>query len=580
MSSARLRTLFAFGLTVAAGLATAAAWARAPSGATPGYDLIIRDGRVIDGTGNPWFRADVAVRGGRIVRVGRLGRASAARVIDAHNSVVSPGFIDMHTHSDVPLLVDGKAESKVRQGVTTEVLGESTSAGPIEGGSVGPTEEALAAYRVPLTWKTLGGYFAALQRQGTATNVASYVAAGQVRMSVIGAVNRPPTDAELERMKKLVVQAMRDGAFGLVTSLEAIAGYATTDEIAELAKVAGQYGGIYATHLRGESDELIDALNEAITIGEKARVPVDVFHLKASGEKNWGRIGEAIRTIETARARGLDITANQYPYIAGAHPLLPLLPPWALEGGVYKTMERLQDPAARARIKKEIEEGLPGWRHNYVQQSGGWKGVMISSTRTEKNHDLAGKTLADNARMRDKDPADAFMDLLLEEQGQVMGVLFLMSEEDVKTAMRQPWVSIGSDGSALAIDGPLGRGNPHPRNFGTFPRVLGRYVRDEHILRLEDAIRKMTSLSAQRLSITDRGTLRAGNWADIVVFDPDRIADRATYDAPKQYPVGIEYVIVNGKVVFDNGTHTGALPGQILHGPGYRSALRAAATGE
>lgn len=538
--------------------------------AQPDYDVIIRGGKVVDGTGNPWVFADVGIRAGRIERVGRLGTARASRVIDATGKIASPGFIDMHTHSDIPLLVDGRAESKVRQGVTTELLGEGSTAGPVEGPAIGPMKDALARYRMSLTWRSLGEYFARLHQSGHATNVASYVAAGQVRTCVIGFDNRPPTAAELDRMRTLVAEAMEDGAFGLVTSLEAIGGYASSDEIAELAKVVGRFGGIYATHIRGESDELLESLGEAIEIGEKAGVPVDVFHLKASGQKNWGRMPEALRLIESARARGVDITANQYPYIAGAHPLLPLLPPWALDGGAQKTMERLRDPAARGRITREIAEGLPGWRHNYVQQSGGWKGVMISNTRTEKNRVLAGKTLADNATMRGKDPAEAFFDLLLEENGQVSGVLFIMSEDDVKTVMRAPWVSVGSDGSALAVDGPLGEGHPHPRNFGTFPRILGRYVREQHVLGLEDAVRKMTSLGAQRLGLRDRGLLRRGYWADVVVFDPDRVADGATFENPKQYPNGIEFVLVNGRIVIDGGRHTGARPGQILRGPGTR----------
>ncbi len=546
----------------------------------PPFDLLIRHGRIVDGTGNPWVRGDLAIRDGRIARIGAIGDAPAARVIDARERIVAPGFIDMHTHSDVPLLVDGRAESKVRQGVTTEVLGESTSAGPVEGPAVAEMTRALARYDLALGWKTLGGYFATLQRRGIATNVASYVAAGQVRTSVVGFQNRATTPAELARMRQLVAGAMADGAFGLVTSLEAVAGYASTDELVALATVAGKDGGIYATHLRGEADELLESLDEAITIGERAGVPVEVFHLKASGQKNWGRVADAIARIEAARARGLDVTANQYPYIAGAHPLLPLLPPWALEGGVDRTMERLRDGEARGRIRREIAEGLPGWRHNYVQQSGGWQGVLISNTRTERNRHLAGKTLADNARERGGDPADAFLDLLLEEHGQVSGVLFIMSEPDVRRVMQAPWVSVGSDGSALAESGPLAAGSPHPRSFGTFPRILGRYVREEKVLRLEDAIRKMTALGAQRLGLHDRGLLRAGNWADVVVFDPDRVGDRATYENPKQYPTGIDYVIVNGKVVVDEGRHTGALPGQILRGPGYRAGRSAPSVAE
>lgn len=540
---------------------------QAPSAPAPEYDLVIRGGRVVDGTGNPWVSADVAVQAGRISRIGRLDNVRAGRIIEAAGHVVAPGFIDMHTHSDYPLLVDGRAQSKVRQGVTTEVLGEGETAGPIKGPALAAMKQSLARYGIEPTWSTLGEYFSRLEQQGIATNIVSYVAAGQVRACVIGFENRPPTAGELDEMRQLVAQAMEDGAWGLVTSLEATRGFASTEEITELAKVIGRYGGIYATHLRGESEELLEALREAIEIGQKAQVPIDVFHLKASGPKVWGRMPEALGLIEAARARGVDITANQYPYIAGAHPLLPLLPPWALDGGVEKTMERLRDPQMRARMKNEIEGGVPDWRHNYVQQSDGWKGVMISDTRTEKNKNLAGKTLADNAVMRGKEPADAFFDLLLEENGQVHGVLFIMNEKDVQTAMAAPWVSIGSDGSALSVDGRLGQGHPHPRHYGTFPRILGHYVRELKILRLEDAIRKMTSLAAQRLGLRDRGLLREGFWADLVVFDPERVIDRATFEKPKQYPEGIEYVVINGQLVIDQGNHTGALPGRVLRKP-------------
>lgn len=373
-------------------------------------------------------------------------------------------------------------------------------------------------------------------------------------------------------MRRLVAEAMEDGAMGLVSSLEGPHEVTTTEELVELAKVVSGYGGIYATHLRGQAETLFEALDEAIEIGEKGGVPVDVFHIKVAGRPNWGNMPRALEIIESARARGLDVTANQYPYIAGAHPFLPLLPTWALEGGVEKTMERLRDPELRRRMKRDIEQGLEGWRGNYVQQTGGWGGVMISDTRTEKNKNLIGKRLSDNGTMRGMDPAEAFFDLMLEEEGQVFGILFHMNEEDVRTAMRAPWVSIGSDGSALAIEGPLSAGQPHPRNFGTYPRVLGHYVRELGILTLEDAIRKMTSLPAQRLGLDDRGLLRRGYWADVVVFDPERVIDKATFEAPKQYPEGIEHVLVNGTVVLENGTHTGALPGRALRGPGYGGA--------
>jgi len=536
------------------------------------YDIIIRGGHVIDGAGNPWIETDVGIRGGRIVRVGRLDSKQALRVIDATGQVVTPGFIDMHTHSEYPLLYDGNAQSKIRQGVTTEVVGEATSPGPIEGPAVGQAKVMLKRYNVDLTWNTLDGYFQRLSKTGTSVNVASYVSSCQVRYDVIGYENRPPSGEELEKMRQLVASTMEQGAFGLTNAIEAKCGYAKTDELIELAKVVSRYGGIYATHVRGEGDTILDSVREAIEIGEKANVPVEIFHLKVAGKNNWGRMPEVIRLIESARARGVDINANQYPYIAANHPMLPLLPPWALEGGVDKTMERLRDPQLRSRMKQEIEDGLHGWDDNKVQQSGGWQGVVIGGMQTEKNAVLAGKTLEELGTIRGKDPADAFFDLLLEEHGQVMCILFMMNEKDVQTALREPWLDIASDGSSLSIEGLLAAGHPHPRNYGTFPRILGHYVRDEKVLTLEDAVRRMTSLSAQRLGLKDRGLLREGYWADVVVFDPNRVIDKATFSSPKQYPEGINYVLVNGHVVIDQGSHTGERPGVVLRGPAFRGS--------
>ena len=541
-----------------------------PSAFAQTYDVIIRGGHVVDGSGNPWIKADVGISGGRIARIGRLGEAQASRVIDATGQVVTPGFIDMHTHSEYPLLYDGNAQSKIRQGVTTEVVGEVTSPGPIEGPAVGQAKEMLRRYNIDLTWNNLDGYFQRLLKSGMSVNVASYVSSCQVRYDVIGYENRPPTADELEKMRQLVASTMEQGAFGLTNALEATCGYARTDELIELAEVVSRYGGIYATHVRGEGDTVLDSVREAIEIGDKANVPVEVFHLKVAGKNNWGRMPEVAALIEDARARGIDVNANQYPYVAAYHPMLPLLPPWAQEGGVDKTMERLRDPQLRDRIRRNIENGLPGWSQNYVQQSGGWQGIVIAGTRTEKNASLAGKTLEELGRIRDKDPADAFFDLLLDEHGQVFCMLFMMNEKDVQTALREPWLDIASDGSSLSVEGLLGAGHPHPRNYGTFPRVLGHYARDEKVLTLEDAVRRMTSLGAQRLGLKDRGLLREGYWADIVVFDPNRINDKATFATPKQYPEGINHVLVNGHVVIDRGNHTGERPGMALRGPGFR----------
>jgi dihydroorotase/N-acyl-D-amino-acid deacylase len=534
------------------------------------YDVIIRGGHVIDGAGNPWIKADVGIRAGHIARIGRLDGAPAARVIDATGQVVTPGFIDMHTHSEYVLLYDGNAQSKIRQGVTTEVFGEATSPGPIEGPGIEPNLELLKPLRIDLTWNNLDGYFQRLLKTRSSVNVASYVSACQVRYDVVGFENRPPTADEMEKMRRLVASSMEQGAVGLADALEATCGYAKTDELIEEAKVVAKYAGIYGTHLRGEGDTVLDSIREAIEIGEKANVPVEIFHIKVAGSNNWGRMPELVALINSARARGVDINANQYPYIAANHPTLPLLPPWALEGGLDKTMERLLDPQLRLRIRHDIENGLPDWNSNYVRQSGGWRGIVIGATHMEKNASLPGKNLEEIGRIREKDPADAFFDLLVEEHGQVTCLPFMMNEKDVQTALREPWVDIASDGSSLSTEGLLSAGHPHPRNFGTFPRILGHYVRDEKVLTLEDGVRRMTSLPAQRLGLKDRGLLREGYWADVVVFDPDRISDMATFPSPKQYPAGINYVMVNGSVVTDGGNHTGERPGMVLRGPGYR----------
>jgi N-acyl-D-aspartate/D-glutamate deacylase len=533
------------------------------------YDVIIRGGHVIDGAGNPWIKADVGIRAGHIARIGRLDGAPAARVIDATGQVVTPGFIDMHTHSEYVLLYDGNAQSKIRQGVTTEVFGEATSPGPIEGPGIEPNLELLKPLRIDLTWNNLDGYFQRLLKTRSSVNVASYVSACQVRYDVVGFENRPPTADEMEKMRRLVASSMEQGAVGLADALEATCGYAKTDELIEEAKVVAKYAGIYGTHLRGEGDTVLDSIREAIEIGEKANVPVEIFHIKVAGSNNWGRMPELVALINSARARGVDINANQYPYIAANHPTLPLLPPWALEGGLDKTMERLLDPQLRLRIRHDIENGLPDWNSNYVRQSGGWRGIVIGATHMEKNASLPGKNLEEIGRIREKDPADAFFDLLVEEHGQVTCLPFMMNEKDVQTALREPWVDIASDGSSLSTEGLLGAGHPHPRNFGTFPRILGHYVRDEKVLTLEDGVRRMTSLPAQRLGLKDRGLLREGYWADVVVFDPSRISDAATFASPRQYPAGINYVMVNGRVVIDQGKHTGERPGVILRGPGY-----------
>jgi N-acyl-D-amino-acid deacylase len=530
------------------------------------FDLVIANGKVVDGSGELWIPADVAIMGDQIVQVGQLEEKEkrARRVIDAKGMTVSPGFIDIHSHSDYSLLVDGTAQSKIRQGVTTEVLGEATSAGPIQGQAKRDSGE----YNLQANWKTLGEYFNRLQASGISVNVASYVGATQVRSCVLGDESRDPTPQEMEQMKQLVGEAMRDGAFGLSSSLIVPPDtYLRTQQLIELASAVKPFGGIYSTHIRGEGLGIQEAIKEAITIGEKAQIPVDIIHLKIADKRMWGKMKEITELIGVARARGLQVTANQYPYVAGQNDLVALIPPWAMEGGRAKMLERLSDPRLRARMEKDIYAGVKGWFDHYLAMKG-WESAVVASIETKKNKALEGKSVAEIAKISNRKPTDVVFDLLKEEGGSVPTVYFLMSEEDVRYALQIPWVSIGSDGTAVRPDGALGKGKPHPRWYGTFPRVLGKYVREERVLTLEDAIRKMTSLNAEKLGIGDRGLLREGKKADITIFNAEKVIDKATFENPHQYPEGIEYVIVNGTVVLDKGQHLGTKSGKILFGKG------------
>jgi N-acyl-D-aspartate/D-glutamate deacylase len=552
-----MRLLFhlaALGLGVAAAAASAA---DAP------YDLVVRNGRVVDGSGNPWFFGDVAVRGDRVVAVGRVPPGPARREIDARGLVVAPGFIDMHSHSDLLLLEDGLAQSKVRQGVTTEVLGEGTSAGPRKG-KLAPGRASPHGKEV--TWDTLGGYFAALERAGVSVNVASYAGLDNLWQAVLGDSHERPSAAQMGRMKELLDEALRDGAFGLSTMLAMPPGsLATTDDLVDLCGVVARHGGLYSSHIRNEGAGVLEAVKEAIAVGERAGVPVDVIHLKIADQKLWGRMGEVVALIDAARGRGVNVQANVYPYTRGNNDLASIIPPWAHEGGRARMLERLRDPARRARLKEDIRGGIPGWYNHYTAVGGDWGRMLVSGKGPYQGLTM-DRVIA--ARSRGKGPApgplDVLFDVLVEEGGSVPTVYAHHTEEDMRRALVQPWCSVGSDGSAYAIEGPLRRGHPHPRNFGTFPRVLGVYVRELKLLRLEDAVRKMTSLNATKLGIVDRGLLRPGNFADLTLFDPDRVLDRATYADPFRYGEGIEYVIVNGQVVLDRGRHTGARPGKAL----------------
>jgi N-acyl-D-amino-acid deacylase len=532
------------------------------SAAEPAHDVVIRNGRIADGTGNPWFYGDVALRGDRIVAVGSVA-GEGKRTIDASGLVVAPGFIDMHSHSDFLLLEDGNAQSKIRQGVTTEVLGEGGSAGPFKNKLV---PRPVSARNQPAQIRTLADYFAAVEKSGISVNIASYVGEGNVWQCVMGSSFDRPGPAELEKMKELVAEAMNDGAFGLSTALMMPPGsLATTDDLVELCRVVRQHGGIYSSHIHDEGLGVFDSVKQAIEVGERAGVPVDVIHLKIADEQYWGRMKEVVALIEDARRRGVNVQANVYPYTRGNNDLSSIIPPWAHEGGKAQMLARLRDTAQRPRLKDDIRHGITGWYNHFTAVGSDWSRMLVSANNSYKGMTMdrviamksAGKTPA-------PDPLDILFDLLIEQEGSVSTVYAHHTEEDMNLAMLQPWCSIGSDGSAYATEGLLRRGHPHPRNFGTFPRVLGVYVRERNLLRLEDAVRKMTSLNAAKLGLRDRGLLQSGLAADITIFDPVRVADRSTYTEPFQYSEGIEYVLVNGQVVLDKGTHTASRPGKVL----------------
>jgi N-acyl-D-amino-acid deacylase len=536
----------------------------------PQYDLLIRNGRVVDGTGRPGYVADVAVKNDRIVRIGKLAKASARRVIDARGLVVAPGFIDMLGQSETNLLIDPRAMSKVMQGVTTEITGEGGSVAPINERLIAEEGEYYRRYHLTVDWRTLGEYFARLERQGIGLNLGTFVGATQVRSFVIGFDNRPPTTDELIQMRRLVADAMEDGALGLSTSLQYVpARFAKTNEIVELAMVAKRYGGIYMTHQRSEANALDSSLAEVFEIGRRANIPVEIWHLKTAYKKNWGRMPEVIKRIEAARESGLDISADVYPYTAASTALTACLPPWALEGGTERMLERLRDAATRERLKREIMTDTSEWENIYLG-SGGATGVLISSVVHPELEGLQGKRISELAVEQKKDELDALFDLILADHGATSAIYFMMSEDDLRAALRAPFVSICTDSGARATDGPLSTAKGHPRGWGSYPRILSRYVRDEHLLTLEEAVRKMTGLPAARVGLKDRGTLREGAYADLTIFDPQTVKDRSTFENPNQYPEGIPYVIINGQLSVDNGQRTKALAGHVLRGPGYK----------
>ena len=516
------------------------------------YDVLIRGGRIVDGTGNPTYFADVGIKAGRIAAMGPLAGRTAVRTIDAAGLTVAPGFIDIHNHSDFTVVQDGNAESMVRQGVTSMIFGE--------GGSAAPSSR----------WKDFDAYFAQLLKQGISTNIGTYVGSSEIWTLVHGQKAGPPSAAELDRMRGLVKDAMEQGALGVASSLSGPPGsWIDTDTLVAMCEVASRYGGLYSTHMRTEGRGVFESVAEAIEIGRRANVPVDIIHLKIAEHEMWGQMPELTATIAAARARGQDVQANVYPYRAGQNNLSSIIPPWAHEGGSKAMIERLKDPALRPRLENEINHGIAGtnW-YNHYTATGSWEGMLLVSLSNVKYKQFEGKRMNEVIRALNKPPIDVLFELLENNNGSVPTVYFHHSEDDMRYALRQPWASIGSDGTAVTETGPLAAGNPHPRYFGTFPRVLGRYVRDEKVITMEEAIRKMTSANAAKVHQYDRGLLRPGLAADVTVFNAATIIDNATYEKPHQYATGVEYVLVNGKVVLDRGKHTGARPGAILYGAG------------
>jgi len=543
---------------------------RAQESVSAQFDVVIRNGHIIDGTGSPWYSGDVGIRDGRIASIGNLTGANAKRTIDAQGRVVAPGFIDMLGQSEVTIMVDPRLPSKIYQGITTEVTGEGSSIAPQNDSTLQGDTEMYRHYGLQPDWKTLAEYFARIEKQGIGINLATYVGATQIRRVVIGDADRPPSATELEQMKSLVRQAMEEGARGVSTSLEyAPAPYASTEELIALTAESAKYGGIYATHMRNEGDGIIAALEETARIAREAKTPVEIWHLKVAGKSMWGKMPEVVAFIEKARASGLDISADTYAYTAWNNSLSAFIPPWAHDGGDAKLIERMKDPATRARIRADMKTYTKTWDNEWTEIPGA-ESILVSSVLNPALRPLQGKRISEIAKMWGKDPIDTICELLIQDHASTYVSVFGMQESDVELALKQPWVSADNDSSGTSPEGILGQEKPHPRAYGTFPRILSKFVRDEKLLTLPDAIRKFTSLPAQRMRFTDRGVLKNGMWADVVIFDPEKIHDVATFENPNQLSVGMEYVLVNGEPVIDAGKMTGARPGKVLRGPGYR----------
>jgi N-acyl-D-amino-acid deacylase len=536
----------------------------------PEYDVIIRNGTVYDGSGKAPLVADVAVKGDRIAAIGKWEGVRGKVEIDATGLAVAPGFINMLSWATESLIEDGRSQSDIRQGVTLEIFGEGFSMGPLNNSMKKEIEEQQGDIRYRVEWTTLGDYLDYLVKRGISANIASFVGATTVRIYVVGYQDRAPNPQELETMRGLVRHAMEEGALGVGSSLiYTPAFYAKTNELIELCKVASAYGGTYISHIRSEGNRLLQAVDELITITREANIPSEIYHLKASGASNWGKMDDVIKKIQKARAEGLRITADMYTYIAGATGLDATMPPWVQEGGLKEWIKRLRDPAIRARLKREMTTPTDKWENNLLA-TGSPKNVLLVGFKQDSLKYMTGKTLAEIAAIRRKSPHETAMDLVIDDESRVGTIYFLMSEENVKKQIALPWVSFGSDAESPAPEGAFLKSNPHPRAYGNFARLLGKYVRDEKVISLEEAIRRLTSLPAENLKINDRGTLTPGYFADVVVFNPTTIADHATFDKPHQYATGMIHVFVNGTQVLKDGEHTGAKPGVVVRGPGWK----------
>ena len=533
------------------------------------FDLVITNGHIIDGTGSPWYSGDLGIRNGHIAAIGNLSAARRERTLDAAGKVVAPGFIDMLGQSEITILVDPRLPSKIYQGITTEITGEGGSAAPLNDAMIANDRPGYVHYKIDPDWRTFRQFFARLEKQGMGINLASYVGATQVRRFVLGDADVQPTSAQLEQMQALVRDAMRDGTVGVSTALMyAPAPYAKTEELIALASEASRFGGIYATHMRDESDSVLEAIDEAVRIGREAHIPVEIWHFKAAGKNNWGRMPELIARVNQARDAGIDVTADTYAYTAWFNSMSAFIPAWAHDGGDAKLIERLKDPASRARIRKDMETPSKDWDNEW-QEISGPQDVMISVVQNPDLKKFQGKRLTEVAKAFNEDPMDTLFDILIQDKGFTECAVFGMSESDVALALVQPWVSIDNDSSGTSPEGILGEEHPHPRAYGTFPRILRKYVREEKKLTLEQAIHKFSALPAQRMRLTDRGVLKQGMWADVVVFNPNTIRDLATFDDPNRFSEGMDYVLVNGVPVIEGGKMTGALPGKVLRGAGY-----------